>query len=84
MLSVKDPFIKYINHGSALKGEKRLNKLVVKIKEFIRFTSRNELEQYMSDSLQDCQRELDAADQKEYEEVYGDEYYGEQDYGSEE
>ena len=43
-LSVKDPFLKYINHGSALKGEKRLNRLVVKLKEFIRFVSRNEYE----------------------------------------
>eukprot|EP00347_Sterkiella_histriomuscorum_P023895 403333015 len=47
LLSIQDPFIKQINHGSILKNRRKFNKLIIKIKEFLRFLCKGSMAEYL-------------------------------------
>lgn len=50
LISVKDPFLKRENHGMYLKEENNFNRLIIKLKQFIREASIGNLEDFLLES----------------------------------
>ncbi len=47
-LSVQNPFIKFLNHGSVLRNEAKFTKLVFKLKELHKFLAKGEIKGYIN------------------------------------
>ena len=50
LISVKDPFLKRENHGMYLREENNFNRLIIKLKQFIREASIGNLEDFLLES----------------------------------
>ena len=50
LISVKDPFLKRENHGMYLREENNFNRLIIKLKQFIREASIGHLEDFLLES----------------------------------
>jgi len=50
LISVKDPFLKRENHGIYLREENNFNRLIIKLKQFIREASIGNLEDFLLES----------------------------------
>jgi hypothetical protein len=62
LISVKDPFLKRENHGLYLREENNFNRLIIKLKQFIREASIGNLE----DFLLDAEAEQDDEEDRKY------------------
>ena len=50
LISVKDPFLKRENHGLYMREENNFNRLIIKLKQFIREASIGNLEDFLLES----------------------------------
>ena len=62
LISVKDPFLKRENHGLYMREENNFNRLIIKMKQFIREASIGNLEDFLLES----EAEQDDEDDRQY------------------
>jgi hypothetical protein len=62
LISVKDPFLKRENHGLYLREENNFNRLIIKLKQFIREASVGRLEDFLLES----EAEMDDEEDRQY------------------
>ena len=63
LISVKDPFLKREDHGFYLRDENRFNRLIIKLKQFIKEASQGRLEEFLLEA--ECEEDEEVEKSKE-------------------